>query len=119
MKPAPYITYAAWLAIVVLSMCACIEKWDAVNPKSQQPVAGNPCGPLWFPCLDMNGADNGACCSEGTTCGGGNGSVGCPADSCCNIRQAPDELRSGDSGVLMGASSVVVVQSKQKHLESK
>ena len=66
---------------IVLSMAACIEKWDAVDPKSQQPVAGNPCGPLWFPCFDMNGLQNGACCSDGETCGS-KWSVGC-ADPCC------------------------------------
>ena len=113
-----YVAFMCLSWTIVLAMCSCIEKWDAVDPKSQQPVAGNPCGPLWFPCFDMNGLQNGACCSDGETCGGSKWSVGCPADSCCDIREIPEELRSGDAAPPL-AGPRFVVKHPQRHLESK
>jgi hypothetical protein len=116
MRTADLIACMSLNAALVLSMCACIEKWDAVDPNSRKPIAGNPCGNLGVPCFDMNGLQNGDCCSEGTTCGGGKWSVGCPADSCCDIREIPEELKYSDSGAVhLSASPVFVIKGKKWH----
>lgn len=67
---------------VLLAMCACVEKWDAVDPKSQDKTVAYPCGPLWHPCFDANGKDDGMCCPNGDAC---NASF-CPPDMCCDER---------------------------------
>jgi|HubBroStandDraft_4_1064222.scaffolds.fasta_scaffold598380_2 hypothetical protein len=89
------------LAGVAVAACAaaCVDKWDAVDPRSQQAVSGNPCGNLWHVCYDMAGKDDGTCCPETTTCGGGKWSVGCGVDSCCYLGQSEPEARRTDGGV--------------------
>jgi hypothetical protein len=70
---------------ILFAAHGCLEKWDAVDPRSQAKTADDPCGPLWGVCLDMQGKDNGSCCPDGETCGGGKYSVGCPAGQCCYV----------------------------------
>lgn len=64
------------LAAVLVAGCAWIDRVDPTLPASS---------PTWIHCLDEAGNYNGLVCPEGKTCGGGKYSVGCPADSCCDI----------------------------------
>ena len=78
---------------VFLAMCltvSCVEKWDAVNPQSQQKTTDTPCGNLWHQCTDSTGKAEGTCCPNGNACG-----PTCPAGECCDER---DELVRGDAG---------------------
>ena len=81
---------AVFLGMCVIVSCA-VDKWDAVNPQSQQKTTDNPCGNLWHQCTDSAGKSEGTCCPNGEACG-----PTCPAGSCCDER---DELARGDAGV--------------------
>jgi len=87
---------------VVLAMCSCIAKWDAVDPKSQAKTQDYPCGPLWHVCFDAAGKSDGTCCPNGEAC---NVSF-CPVDSCCDERTGASQ----DGGL----SPAVI--SKRRHL---
>ena len=86
-----HLPFVLLIALVTITSCA---HWDDVDPRSREPVAGNACGNLGVPCLDMAGNLDGWCCATGNTCGGGKYSVGCPADSCCDI----DDSQGGGYG---------------------
>ena len=71
------------LACCLLTVaCGTIEKVDPAIPST--PTPDQPCGPVDVVCYDKNGHVDG-CCGENDTCGGAFPSVGCPADSCCNL----------------------------------
>jgi hypothetical protein len=88
---------------VVLAMCACVDKWDAVDKSSQQKTKDYPCGPTWHECVDSSGKSDGTCCALGDACG-----PTCPADSCCDERE---ELRFGDA-----APRAPIVLAKRRHV---
>ena len=92
-------------AAVFLAMCACVDKWDAVDRSSQAKTKDYPCGPTWHECVDATGKSDGTCCPLGDACG-----PTCPADSCCDERE---ELRY-DAG-----PRTPIVVSKRRHKEVK
>lgn len=83
----------------------CKAGWDDVPASAVKPTKDYPCGVVGVPCMDSVGKLNGECCWEGETCGGGYGSVGCPAGECCDVRSfTPDVMgaKRGDGGAGTG-----------------
>jgi hypothetical protein len=83
-----------WVDLIILWLaigagCA-IDKWDA-PPK---PTPDAPCG-LGVVCATQH-----TCCSQGDTCGGEPGSVGCPAGQCCFVEPTEYGMRR-DGGPLV------------------
>jgi len=90
------------VALATILLVACQDP-----PLPTTPTADNPCGEAYIPCLDMSGKLDGLCCDENETCGGGKYSVGCPANSCCDIDDPPP----------MGVASGATVEAKVVHVK--
>jgi hypothetical protein len=68
-------------AVGAASGCAAINRLDPTIAPT--PAPGQPCGPIDIVCYGQGGKVAG-CCEEYDTCGGPD-SVGCPANSCCDL----------------------------------
>lgn len=89
----------AVVGCIVSAIGACRAGWDDVPASATAPSKDYPCGIVGVPCLDSTGKFNHTCCWQGETCGGGEFSVGCPANECCDVRPfTQDEARYGDAG---------------------
>lgn len=96
--------FVSW--VLFLAMCACVNKWDAVDPSSQQKTKDYPCGPTWHECVDATGKSDGTCCPLEYACG-----PTCAADSCCDERES---LTYGDA-----APRAPIAVSKRRHIGAK
>jgi hypothetical protein len=95
---------------------ACAAGWDDVPPSATATSKDYPCGIVGVPCTDRTGAFAHTCCWQGETCGSSEGSVGCPADACCDVRSfdpSQDAVRKPDAGPVFEHDPVVRVVRKQ------
>jgi hypothetical protein len=85
-----FATFFSFVAVFLAMACA-VDKWDAVDARSQQKTTDNPCGNLWHQCTDSTGKSEHTCCPNGEACG-----PTCAAGGCCDER---DELVRGDAAL--------------------
>jgi hypothetical protein len=78
---------------LLLALASCLYGCPADAPIPIVPTRDNPCGRGNFLCEDGN------CCPEGYTCGGGQHSVGVPAGMCEFVEQNDYSVRKSDAGI--------------------